>query len=165
MKENNDENDRPDIPAQRVGNKLTVEHSVMANAVKDALELFDQSAHRLLHVNDWSRITNSILSSFQLTDSQGREVYREVAIGDLFKINIPGPGPLSGQGFDWVKVEILKRTTNKVVMRVRPVTSPVQEKSEVAHFFGRSATSTFQVFRRGRIVTAAVYGRNEVPNT
>jgi hypothetical protein len=155
------ENDDPiDVPAQHIGNKLTVEHSVFAESVADAVYLFDQSVRRLLHVNDWGKLANSLLSNFQVTDAQGRDIFREAQEGDLFKIDIPGPGR-----FDWVKVEIVKMKTNRVAMRVRPAASPLETTEQVAHFFKDYATSTFQVFRRGRIVTAGVYGRNEVPNT
>ena len=49
-------------------------------------------------------------------------------------------------------------------MCVRPVASPLDPEKGTAHFFQSDATSTFRVFRRGRTVTAGVYGRNEIPN-
>jgi hypothetical protein len=153
-----------DVPSHHVGNKLNVEHSVITGSNSEATELFTESVKRMLHVSDWGKITASALSNFQLTDPQGVEVFREAQKNDLFKIDIPGPSSPTGDGFDWVKVEMIKKIPNRVTMLVRPAVSPHQPNSDVAHFFESVATSTFQVFRRGRIVSAGVYGRNEVPN-
>ena len=158
--------DRFDIvPGQLFGNKLTVEHSFIAESGRDAVELFNKAVHRLLQVNDWDKITNLFLSSFQLTDSHGREIDQYAEVGDLVKINIPEPGSPSDKSFDWVKVETIEMKANRVAMRVRPVVSPFRPTDQLFHFFGSYATSTFQVFRKGLMVTAGVYGRNEVPHS
>jgi hypothetical protein len=50
-------------------------------------------------------------------------------------------------------------------MRVRPTNNPKNEGEKIAHFFSDNATSSFIVMRNENEVTAAVYGRNEKPNT
>jgi hypothetical protein len=153
------------IPEQYKGNKLNVEYTVIASSIKEAVVLFSDSVKRMLNVNGWQELTNSVLSSFKLTDESGKELSRNAKEGDLFKIDIPGPGNPSGDGFDWVRVEVIIYKINRVAMRVRPVASPTNPTNGTSHFFTREATSTFQIFRRGRIITAGVYSRNEVPNT
>jgi hypothetical protein len=153
------------IPEQYKGNKLNVEYTVIASSIKEAVVIFSESVKRMLYVNGWQELSNSLLSHFQLTDEKGNELDRSAKEGDLFKIDIPGPGNEAGDGFDWVRVEVIIFKINRVAMRVRPVVSPTHPKNGTAHFFTRDATSTFQIFRRGRIVTAGVYSRNEIPNT
>jgi len=153
-----------DVPRQYIGNKLNVEHSVIADSIKEAVDIFSSAVRRLLNVNDWQTISNSALSEFQLADEHGNPLHREAHEDDYLKIKPPGPDPKTGNGFDWVQVEMIKMKPNRVAMRVHPVASPVQPEDGTAHFFKSEATSTFQVFRRGRIVTGGVYGRNEVPN-
>ena len=50
-------------------------------------------------------------------------------------------------------------------IRVRPAPSPVNDAPAVAHFFSDDATSSFVARLERKSVTAAVYGRNEKPNT
>lgn len=154
-----------DVPRQYIGNKLNVEHSVIAGSIKEAVEIFSSAVHRLLNVNEWQAISNSALSEFQLADEAGNKLDREAHEDDFFKIKVPAPKAKVGDGYDWVRVEMIKTKPNRVAMRVHPVASPIQPEKGTAHFFKSEATSTFQVFRRGRIVTGGVYGRNEVPNT
>ena len=153
------------IPKQYTGSKLNVEYSVIAQSIKEAMVYFKDGVKRLLRVNNWKTISSALLSSFQLTDASGKEIDRDARENDLLKIEIPGPGLIAGDGFDWARVEAIVTKPNRVAMRVRPVANPLHPESGTAHFFNNNATSTFQVFRRGRIVTAGVYGRNEVPNT
>jgi len=55
--------------------------------------------------------------------------------------------------------------SQSVLVRVRPTDNPTTDNDEVAHFFSNDATSNFLVVREGKLVRAAVRGRNEVPNT
>lgn len=156
---------RESIPFQYKGNKIEVEHSIFAPSIKDAMVLFKDSVGRMLDVNRWQSITHSTLTSFKLTDSGGHEVDRPAAENDFFKFEIPEPESIAGEGFDWVRVELIKTKPNRVSMQVRPASSPLSTNGGTAHFFAREAINTFQVFRRGRIVTASVSGRNESPAT
>jgi hypothetical protein len=89
--------------------------------------------------------------------------------GDHFKIDIPGPGSVTGEGYDWVQIEEIveerDEQSDSIAIRVRPASNPRNEKSDVAHFFTNAATSNFIVKREGTKVSAAVRGRNEKPNT
>lgn len=112
--------------------------------------------------------------AFALTDASGKPVSpaRPPKVGDYLKIDIPGPGPDGGKGYDWVRVESIKSEGNattpkqSTAITVRPSAAPGSPAgTPPAHFYGSSTTNTFVVERNGTNVTAGVYGRNEVPNT
>jgi hypothetical protein len=159
------------IPEQHVGNKLDAVHEYKASSDHEAKQVFNLAAARMLDVNSWEKICGPLSAKFKLTDEDGQPISRDVKPGDHFRIDIPGPGPSSGDGFDWVQVEALEDKRNpsgneeSVTVRVRPSASPSNDNSDTAHFFKEYATSSFRVVRNGSIVRAEVHGRNEVPNT
>jgi len=136
---------------------------------EQACEFYEVVKERLLDVNHWAEISNLPSATFRLCDTSGKEVRRQVKKGDFFKINIPGPGNSSGEGFDWVQVELIHEdqegSSDVLSIRVRPASNPQTEEPAVAHFFSDKATSTFQIRRSGKDVSAEVHGRNEEPNT
>lgn len=159
------------VPHQEKGAKKDIEHTIAAADENDARKLFMIARNRLMSVNHWHEYAQPMSATFRLTDPQGNEVERTAEKGDLFKIALPAPGPAEGNGFDWVKIEAIEDRSNPhgqdeiLAIRVRPVSSPVDEGENVAHFFNDESTSSFVVERHGSEVKAAVYGRNEVPNT
>lgn len=159
------------IPEQRVGNQLDTFNSVTASSEEEARQLFLLAVNRLLDVNVWNKISGKLSSTFRLTDEKGSEIDGPARPGNHFKIDIPGPGPASGEGNDWVKVEALDDKRNpsgkneSVTLRVRPTADPENTEKDTAHFFDEAATSSFRVERDGNTVTASVHGRNEQPNT
>lgn len=163
---------KPDseIPKQLQGESSDIEDHVDTSTQRQAHSTFVDAAGRLLNVNRWGEISGPLSAVFQLTDEHGQEVDRVARPGDYFRINIPGPGSATGDGYDWVRVESIDDKTDpsgsheSVIMRVRPAPSPINRESDVAHFFDDAATSTFMVERYDRRVIASVHGRNEVPN-
>jgi hypothetical protein len=157
------------IPEQQSGVATNTESSVTLSSVEEAKTFYEIAKSRLLQVNNWHKVAGKATSDFQLTDKEGSEVSRYVQKEDHFKIDIPGPGPIAGDGFDWVKVEAVEETDNdrqqSITIKVRPAANPNNERKEVAHFFSDEATSCFTVKREHTTVTAGVYGRNEKPNT
>lgn len=159
------------IPEQQTGNESNTEYSAIADSLDDAKKLFKLARQRLEHVNNWNKLAKGITADFQLTDHHGNKVERSVHKDDFFKIDIPGPGPSSGDGYDWVQIESIEEETNPnaeeeyFAIRVRPASSPLKNDNDTAHFFKNAATSTFKVHRKKNKVTAGVYGRNEIPNT
>lgn len=165
------EEEQKHIPHQDIGNKVDTEESISANDVQEAQQIFKLAADRLLNVNGWGEISGPLSAKFFLTDGSGRVIKGPAQPGHHFKIDIPGPGPSSGKGFDWVKVEALDDERNpggneeSVTLRVRPSPDPEKFSGDTAHFFKDYATSSFRVERIGNKVTASVHGRNEIPNT
>jgi hypothetical protein len=162
--------EKPTVPPQEEGTKKDIDHTVTAADENDAKKLFMIARNRLVSVNHWNEYSGAPSATFRLTDPSGKEVSRTVEKGDLFKIDLPAPGPAEGKGYDWVKVEAIEEqgdpngTKESIAIRVRPTPSPLTPGEETAHFFQDKATSSFILERDGRKVTAAVYGRNEVPN-
>lgn len=157
------------VPPQEEGaqSNTTAEKTLDTEVL--AKQFFDKAVNRLMNVNDWSSYTGALTANFQLCDSKGNEVQRPVEMHDYFKIDVPGPGTVTGDGYDWVQVEALEKYTaaheDMVLITVRPANNPLNDKEDVAHFFTDESTSSFIVKRTGTKVTVEVHGRNEKPNT
>ncbi|WP_132053539.1 hypothetical protein [Pseudocnuella soli] len=155
-------NDR--IPQHHSGVQTDTVSSQEFDTEAAAQQFYTQVQVRLLQVWRWQEWAGAGSASFALTDSAGAEVEREPQPGDYFKIDIPGPGPQTGDGYDWVRVEAVEKEDDCTIIRVRPASSPLNEHADVAHFFSDEATSNFIVRRVGNTVSAEVHGRNEKPN-
>ena len=153
------------IPEQNKGIQTNTESSVELSSEEEAKGFFKVAKQRLLAINEWHQYAGSATADFQLTDVKGDRVERIPQKGDHFKIKIPGPSTIIGEGNDWVQIEAIEEEENCIGIRVRPATNPTNERTDVAHFFDEEATSSFLVKREGKKVTAGVYGRNEKPNT
>ena len=158
------------IPSQQEGQQADIVETVKASDEEEAKILFLQARERLFDIAHWSVISEGISASFVLTDKHGKLKQGIPAAGDHFRIDIPGPGTLAGQGYDWVRVEVVddnqapEDKKEWAIIKVRPSEDPAT-KEGVAHFLGEEATSSFIVKRENDIVTAEVHGRNEKPNT
>jgi len=157
------------IPANDSGIQTNTESSEELATEKEAEAFYNIVIQRLLDINNWQDLAGKATASFQLTDGAGQVAHRKAQKGDHFKIDIPGPGSVTGEGFDWVQIEAIEEHNDQksqwAAIRVRPATNPLNEKKDVAHFFSEDTTSTFMVRREGKKVIAGVYGRNEKPNT
>ena len=134
-----------------------------------AKKFFVKVKHRLQNVNQWKEYAGNISADFRLVDKLGREVQRKAKKGDYFKIDIPGPGSKSGDGYDWVRIEEVVSTSaanaESFGFRVRPADNPYKNDHEVAHFYSKESTSSFVVERNGNKITASIYDRNTKPNS
>lgn len=157
------------IPEQHTGSESNTEAEVLFSTEQDAQQFFEVACQRLVNVNEWHQLAGTGSAEFILCDSQGHELARTAQQGDYFKIDIPGPGTATGDGYDWVQIEAIERIESPeeeaLVIRVRPASNPHNSKEDTAHFFTEEATSSFMVRRQGLKVKAEVHGRNEKPNT
>lgn len=157
------------VPAQVTGHSNLSYSRYMAHSRIEAEQLYEIAAARLLDVNHWHQWAGHATASFQLVGRQGNEQFRPVQIGDYFRIDLPGPGNPAGKGEDWVQVQEVGERNNGhhriTFITVRAALSPLRQQNEGVHFFERTATSTFIVYRENCYLVAAVYGRNERPNT
>lgn len=157
------------IPENYTGKIIDVVESIELPTEEEAKAFFAVVKTRLLNVNDWHEVAGTLTAKFQLVNEKGEEVYRPVQQGDYFEIDIPGPGPAAGEGYDWVRVEEVQSVSESAVesvgIRVRPTTSPWNSSDEIAHFYAPESTSSFTVTREGTKVTAGIYDRNTKPNT
>lgn len=153
------------IPEQSEGTQTNTESEIELENEEEAKSFFITVKERLLQVNNWRQYAGTGTADFELTDEKGNPADRLPQKGDHFKIDIPGPGTVTGEGNDWVQIEELTEDENCIGIRVRPATNPKNERKDVAHFFDETATSSFIVKREKNKVIAGVYGRNEKPNT
>lgn len=160
-----------EIPVQHNGNSSDNWYETSAGSASEAERIYASSVNRLLDINNWEKICGIGSAAFQLTDSEGNEVNRKVWEGDLIRIDIPGPGPSLGEGYDWVAVERIDESedhesnTAYVSITVRPSSNPATNDDATAHFFKDEATSTFIVRKDNRRVVAEIHGRNELINS
>ena len=157
------------IPQQREGRSIDVEESVGLNSPEEAAAFFDTVCSRLLDVNKWRDIAGKISADFKLVDRKGHEIDSRAKEGDFIRVDIPGPGPKAGDGYDWVEVEQIENIANgesrNLSLRVRPASSPLNDTPDIAHFYSPESTSTFTVTLQGNQIKAGVYDRNTKPNT
>jgi hypothetical protein len=156
------------IPNQEEGAEVNVEDSVVLQNETEAASFYTVVKERLVNINGWGKLAGALSAEFALTDDQGKEIDSYPRKGNYFKINIPAPGIITGEGYDWVQIEEVQEEgdgeSESIAIRVRPASSPVNNKEDVAHFLTDEATSNFIVKRQGAKITAGVYGRNEKPN-
>lgn len=156
------------IPVNTSGKQINAEAIAETKNLEEAKTLYEIVKKRLLDVNNWHHVAGMISAHFQLTDLNGKEVERDVEAGDYFKIDIPGPGSKTGDGYDWAHVEELKEINKPDVesigLRVRPTANPLNKDANVAHFYSNESTSTFIVTREHNTIIAGIYDRNTKPN-
>jgi hypothetical protein len=152
------------VPGQYTGKKIDTEIAVECGTEEEAKTLYQAAKEKLLDVNHWHEVAGKALAKFHITDANGQEVNRTVREGDYFKIDIPGPGSKTGEGYDWVRVESVDETEESTGVRVRPAPNPTNKDEQVAHFYSEQSTSNFIVTREGKKVTASVYDRNTSTN-
>ncbi|HSC37103.1 MAG TPA: hypothetical protein VLD19_04505 [Chitinophagaceae bacterium] len=159
------------VPENREGKQTDLDYSVTLPTREEALDTFKRAYKRLLNPGVWHKLSGVASAEFQLVGKKGNEEHRLAQVNDYFKIDVPGPGPAAGDGYDWVKVELVENKANPsgeeeiVGMKLRPCQNPQGAGKDTAHFFRSDASSTWLIVRKGNTVTASYHGRNEVPNT
>lgn len=157
------------VPAQESGSEMNAVQEARFDTAEEATAFYEVAKQRLLDVNKWDEVAKLPSSTFILCDETGHRTTRKVQLGDYLKIDIPGPGTSTGDGYDWVQVEFIEEQhqggADIMSFRVRPTDNPLSPEQAIAHFFDDAATSTFQVKKLANVVTAEVHGRNETPNT
>lgn len=160
----------PHVPQNREGAQTDSIEKVDADSLGEARLLFEEAKRRLRDINNWHKLCGIGSAVFRLTDKNGKEIGGEAQQGNLVMIDVPGPGSVAGEGYDWVHIEAIDDRTNadasyeSFMLRVRPTASPLNKDKGIAHFYTEDATSTYIIERNGTTVTAAEHGRNEKPN-
>lgn len=156
------------LPEQYTGTEIIAEADRTCNDIEEATTLFHRSKSKLLNVDLWDEILGTITAGFCVTDDKGNATGKPVEQGNILRVDIPGPGSSSGDGYDWVIVEELKEVEENdiqsIAFRVRPTFNPKGETKNIAHFYDQEATSTFMVTRTGNNVYSTVVDRNIKPN-
>lgn len=97
------------VPQQVKGNSTDNISEKHFSDVAPAKDHFKIVSKRLLEVNGWQRVAGPQTARFELYNSDGHPADRSAQEGDYIKIDIPGPGSLTGDGFDWVKIIAIRQ--------------------------------------------------------
>lgn len=145
--------------------------SVMNHTEREkAVDCFKRAMKRLRNPKVWHELGGIFSGEFVLVNDTGNQPHRLAEVGDLYRIDLPGPGPKAGNGYDWVRIDAIDDQSDETAdeelfaMRVSPTVNPYIESPATAHFFKAGASSTFVATRNGNEVRAEYHGRNEVPN-
>lgn len=157
------------IPEQHTGASSDTVSKKSFETTEEAVQFFEIVKKRFLDVNSWELFAGKEKAEFSLRNSNGELLLTKPAVGNYFKIKIPGLHNSTGDGYDWVKIEALEKEQKdgceSLYIRVRPTSDPTKPDNKTAHFFCDKATSNFLIKREGATVFAEVHGRNEEPNT
>jgi hypothetical protein len=158
------------IPEQHTGTETGAKVQETAPR-ENAKALFIRARKRLFDINSWDKYSGIAGAKFLLMDEHGTSKRGIARKGDHIAIDLPGPGPKEGNGFDWVRIEDIQdepapeAAREFALITVRPCAMPGSNAGTAAHFYERSATSTFIVERKGDELISEEKGRNEISNT
>src|SRR6476661_2583142 len=122
------------VPKQQKGKQTDVSEELKFKSIEEAHLAYREARRRLVHVSQWHKYCGAASAEFALCSSEGDPVDREAKESDFFRINIPGPGTVSGDGDDWVQIELIEHkvdqenNTEFTSMRVRPASNPHNKK-------------------------------------
>jgi len=160
---------RDPIPHQHEGKQLDLHSEKALDSLEQSKDFYQLVKNRLLHAHEWHHIAEIPAATFVLTDQDGNKLMRKMQENDLLRIDIPGPGNSSGDGYDWVRVDNITEEENLneelCSITLRPTSNPENDDKEVAHFFKNMATSTLLVKRLDLKVIVEYHGRNELINS
>jgi hypothetical protein len=158
------------IPEHNEGKQNDLQFSANFNNREEAVDCFKRAHKRLLNPGVWHELGGVFSGEFVLVNETGNQPSRVAEIGDMYRIDLPGPGPKAGNGYDWVRIDAIDDRSDETAeeelfsIRVMPTNNPYDKAPVTAHFFKAGASSTFVVKRTHNEVTAYYHGRNEVTN-
>ncbi|NHA02692.1 hypothetical protein G7092_02735 [Mucilaginibacter sp. HC2] len=158
------------IPPQQTGRATDFSEEKKYPSKAEAHAGFKKTADKFLNINQWHEYSGAGSAIFTLCNNQGEPASGYAAKGALMSIELPVPGSDAGKGLEWVMIEDMDAHSDArapeefIAMIVRPCPEPHETRTEIAHFYQDISTSTFIVKRSGKVVSAAVHGRNETPN-
>lgn len=158
------------IPLNEKGKQNDMQVERILETQADARKVFTRAWKRLLNPKIWNELAGYKTTVFNLVDARGKKLRRLIREKDFIRINIPGPGPKTGDGFDWVQLDLIDDRRNRsasretLAIRLNVSANPIHATNDTAHFFDKGASSSFQIKRQGNQVTAAYHGRNETIN-
>lgn len=157
------------IPPQTEGVARDAHHVAHTETEAEAVALFQRAKSRLLNPATWASIAEGPSAGFLLFDKKGSMLHRSAQEGDYVRIDLPAPGRVSGSGYDWVVLNIIREGEDEdgpwVLLNTRPAPDPTAPEDDTAHFFSEASTGTFLIRQKGTEVTAYHFNRNILPNT
>lgn len=131
---------------------VRIECTVKAASESHAKSIFRLACDRLLHVHDWIRLNDCLLSASEHRDSYGAGIFRTVRKDDYINLTNQDMRP-----FGWMQVlsvtEHEDESGGEVVITARPVELPFDAESEN---YSEDASTLLRVVRSDLDVTACV---------
>lgn len=157
------------VPKNTIGKQLDLVETIKGKTLGESIQIYEKACARLLNPSEWKQLCGILSASFVVVAGTNEEIKRPLQQHDLIRIDIVGPGPVAGEGYDWVQVEMLSLNNintaeESLSLTLRPTHKPGETSDSTAHFFSSEATSTFVIQRIGRSVIVEYFGRNEVSN-
>ncbi len=129
---------------------------------------FQEASKRLLNPACWNSLAGDLSAKFAVFHKNNDASDSSIQEGDFLQIDIPGPGPAAGKGYDWVRIAKIDEDGKNNSIGLQLVASPApneDDSEQAAHFFRSGASSTFIIQRNNLTITASYHGRNEKANT
>jgi len=147
---------------------MDIKESRQYSTQEEVVAAFHKARIRLGSIKQWQDFAGTTSASFELFDSLGRQITRFPRIDDYIRINIPGPGSLIGNGYDWVKVTQFEDRPEDcyTLITLQPCVPPAnaRKREEVAHFFKPSASTNIEIKVQDLSLAVNYFGRNEETN-
>lgn len=155
------------IPEQYRGKQLDIQEARGFVSQQEAEKAFLRIRIMLMDINRWDEVVGVASAQFIHTNYLGEAIEQVPREGDFIKIDIPGPGTINGEGFDWVRITEIDDRPHEgfFQLTVHPCSAPMSEdRDQASHFFKDFASSSFVVKKAGLDVHVYYYGRNEEIN-
>ncbi|WP_336836172.1 MULTISPECIES: hypothetical protein [Sphingobacterium] len=157
------------IPEQKEGKHLDCFESLEFASEAIADLAYTSAINNLRKVNHWYELAQIPSTVFQLTTGYGTPIDRLLELHDYIRLDIPGPGLPSSNGYDWVNVVSLisDKTDDYSVFAItlKPCPDPSHPGDKnTAHFFEGISSSTFLIEQRRNSILFQYAGRNEIIN-
>lgn len=157
------------VPPQIKGAESDAVSNIEFETVALAEKHFETVKKRFLDINSWELFAGKEKAEFSLRNSNGDVIVESPKVGDLVAIKIPLLPNQDPDHLDWAKVEVVEEDksdiSESVYIRLRPTSKPSDKDASVTHFLDSDSTSNFIIKREGKMISAQVHARNEVPNT
>src|SRR5580658_9510050 len=100
------------VPDNYIGEPVNLSSSVILPSREEALVCFNRATKRLLNPAIWHKLSGWASAHFQLVGPEAEEKDQLAEEGDYLRLDVPGPGPSAGNGFDWVIIEKISSHPN-----------------------------------------------------
>lgn len=91
-------------PVSEHGKLVEIETNVTEVSLEKAINTYNRACARRLTLSSWKELSGVLSASFKSLGKDNQNPDRVVELYDYIIIDIPGPGPQIGKGYDWVSV-------------------------------------------------------------
>ncbi|MBA4055889.1 MAG: hypothetical protein C0490_14340 [Marivirga sp.] len=142
---------------QPIERKFTIGCTITTYSSQFAPQIFKTVSNRLLDVNKWHRLSDSLLPAFKVVDGEGNRISRPVRENDWIRIE---PTSNESDSDDFLRIESVEYQSDPesesevLTIGVSRISKPIYKVLGHARLFMNDAVTTFRVFRKGLNITA-----------